>query len=103
MTTLLLNYLKIGSKLNFCQIFHPTVLCRHGCYHNRRLDKAPCSNDIKAIIKDYIVNDDLYFEENYTKKQLLKVLKSYSIKKKYFCDTLAGTYGAQTSSLPLYI
>ena len=71
-------------------------------YHSRQLNKAPSSNDTKSKIQEYMYNHDIYFHENYTKKELLEVLKSLSIKKQYYCDELAESIGQTVLRLPPY-
>jgi transposase len=43
-----------------------------------------------------------FFEENYSKKQLLEVLRVFSFKKMYQIDTLAEEMGHKIVRLPPY-
>jgi transposase len=45
---------------------------------------------------------DIFFEENYSKKQLLEVIKAFSFKKMYQIDTLAEEMGNKIVRLPPY-
>lgn len=78
------------------------IVMDNASYHSRQLNKAPSSNDTKPKIQEYMYNHDIYFHENYTKKELLEVLKSLSIKKQYYCDELAESIGHTVLRLPPY-
>lgn len=78
------------------------IVMDNASYHSRQLNKAPCSNDTKADIQEYMHNKDIYFHENYTKKELLEVLKAFNIKKEYTCDNLAESLGHTVLRLPPY-
>ena len=57
-------------------------------YHSRQLNKVPNSNNTKVEIQNYMMENNIYFEETYTKKDLLNVLKTFNIEKEYICDNL---------------
>ena len=46
--------------------------------------------------------NDIYFEDNYRKNELLEVLNAFSIKKTYVCDTMATEMGHTVLRLPPY-
>lgn len=43
-------------------------------YHSRQLNKVPNNSNTKLQIQEFLQKNDIYFEENYSKKQLLEVL-----------------------------
>lgn len=71
-------------------------------YHSRELNKVPGASSTKHAIQEYFYDNDIYFEECYTKKQLLEVLKSQNLVKEYICDNMANTTGHCVLRLPPY-
>jgi hypothetical protein len=56
-------------------------------------EKIPNSNSKKCEIAEFLYKKDIFFEENYSKKQLLEILRAFSFKKIYQIDTLAEEMG----------
>lgn len=71
-------------------------------YHSRECNKVPSGSSSKQEIKEFLYDKDIYFEEHYTKKQLLEVLKSYNFEKTYICDNMAELKGHKVLRLPPY-
>jgi hypothetical protein len=44
-------------------------------------------------LPNFFIKKDMFFEENYSKKQLLEVLRAFSLKKIYQINTLAEEMG----------
>uniref|UniRef100_A0A6P7H1A1 Uncharacterized protein LOC114349106 n=1 Tax=Diabrotica virgifera virgifera TaxID=50390 RepID=A0A6P7H1A1_DIAVI len=49
------------------------IVMDNASYHSRLLKKIPNSSSSKQELKDFLSDNDLYFEDNYNKKQLLEV------------------------------
>lgn len=81
---------------------HSVIVMDNASYHSRLLQKAPNSSSRKTEIQEYLLQNDIYFEPDYKKEQLLEVLKSYAIKKQYACDSLAEEQGHTVLRLPPY-
>ncbi|RZC39542.1 DDE 3 domain containing protein, partial [Asbolus verrucosus] len=71
-------------------------------YHSAQTEKIPNTSSNKEEIKEFLQNNDLFFEESYTKKQLLEVLKTRQFTKKYNVDDMAKERGFQVLRLPPY-
>lgn len=78
------------------------IVMDNASYHSRQLHKSPSANNTKIEIQNYLLENDIYFEESYLKNELLEVLKSFSIKKVYVCDALAEEMGHTVLRLPPY-
>jgi transposase len=78
------------------------IVMDNASYHSRQLHKSPSANNTKIEIQNYLLENDIYFEESYLKNELLEVLKSFSIKKVYVCDALAEDMGHTVLRLPPY-
>ncbi|XP_017795847.1 PREDICTED: uncharacterized protein LOC108577227 [Habropoda laboriosa] len=44
-------------------------------YHSRQVQKIPCKSSSKVEIQDFLLKYNLFFEDNYTKDELLEILK----------------------------
>lgn len=44
-------------------------------YHSSQVKKIPNSSSTESEIPEFFIENDIYFEENYTKKQMFEVLK----------------------------
>lgn len=71
-------------------------------YHSRQVKKLPNSNSTKAEISDFLQKNDLYYEDSYTKNQLLEVLKTKTFQKEYVIDSMAIAAGHTVLRLPPY-
>lgn len=78
------------------------IVMDNASYHSRQLKKTPCSNSTKATIQDFMLENDIYFDFSYNKKELLQILKAMDIKKAYVCDTMAAESGHTVLRLPPY-
>lgn len=71
-------------------------------YHSAQMKTIPNSNSNKATIMDFLHEHDLYYEETYTKKQLLEVLRTRTYDKEYVIDNEAIKHGHEVVRLPPY-
>lgn len=71
-------------------------------YHSRIYEKIPNSSSTKSEIQNFLHTHDLYYEETYTKKELLEVLKTKTFNKPYVIDEIAKAYGHTVLRLPPY-
>lgn len=71
-------------------------------YHSRVRVRVPTSSSTKDELKFFLEQNDLYYEECYTKKQLLEVLRTKTFKKEYVIDCLAKQAGHEVLRLPPY-
>ena len=78
------------------------IVMDNASYHSRQLNKVPNSNNTKVEIQNYMMENNIYFEETYRKKDLLNVLKTFNIEKEYICDNLASANGHTVLRLPPY-
>lgn len=78
------------------------IVMDNASYHSRQIKKVPTCNNTKAEIMEYLYNNDIYFEENYNKKQLLEVLQTKPVPKQYYCDVAAEKLGHTVLRLPPY-
>jgi hypothetical protein len=78
------------------------IVLNNASYHSVMLEKIPNSNSKKCEIAEFLYKKDIFFEENYSKKQLLEVLRAFSFKKIYQIDTLAEEIGHKVIRLPPY-
>lgn len=78
------------------------IVMDNASYHSRQIVKIPTTNSKKAEIQDFLINNNLYFDVNYTKSKLLQVLATESFPKCYFVDELAKQKGHFVLRLPPY-
>lgn len=78
------------------------IVMDNASYHSRQAKIIPNSNNTKAEIQNFMIENDLYFEEIYKKRELLEVLKAFKINKEYECDKLAAENGHTVLRLPPY-
>ncbi|XP_072377601.1 uncharacterized protein [Diabrotica undecimpunctata] len=78
------------------------IVMDNASYHSRLLNKIPNSSSSKQELKDFLSENDLYFEDKYNKKQLLEVLRTKTYKKQYIQDTIAIQHGHNVLRLPPY-
>ncbi|XP_072398350.1 uncharacterized protein [Diabrotica undecimpunctata] len=71
-------------------------------YHSRLHKRIPNSSSSKQELKDFLSENDLYFEDNYNKKQLLEVFRTKTYKKQYIVNTIAIQHGHNVLRLPPY-
>jgi hypothetical protein len=57
------------------------IVLDNASYHSVMSEKIPNSNSKKCEIVEFLYKKDIFFEENYSKKQLLEVLRAFSLKK----------------------
>lgn len=78
------------------------IVMDNASYHSRQIEKIPSSASNKTEIMEFLYKEHLYFEENYTKKELLEVLKTKQFKKRFVIDDLARLNGHEVLRLPPY-
>lgn len=81
---------------------HTVIVLDNAPYHSRLQRKIPNMNSLKSEIQDFLVEEDLYFDEKYTKKQLIEVLNTRLYEKVYFVDHCAELNGHTVLRLPPY-
>jgi hypothetical protein len=57
------------------------IVLDNASYHSVMSEKIPNSTSKKCEIAEFLYKKDIFFEENYSKKQLLEVLRAFSLKK----------------------
>lgn len=78
------------------------IVMDNASYHSRQISKIPSTSSNKEEIQIFLMDHDLYFEECYTKKQLLEVLRTKTFEKKYVIENIARQYGHSVLRLPPY-
>ena len=71
-------------------------------YHSRQMNKAPTSSSTKGDIKTWLQQNDIDYDEEMLKVELLDLVRSSSHKKTYFVDELAKEHGHQVLRLAPY-
>lgn len=78
------------------------IVMDNASYHSRQSRKVPSSSSRKEDIQDFLLENDLFYEEHYNKKQLLEVLKTRTFKKEFVVDVMAENAGHTVLRLPPY-
>lgn len=78
------------------------IVMDNASYHSRQVVKIPNAASTKLEISKFLEENDLYFEENYSKKQLLEVLYTKKFEKQYYIDNIAADQGHTVLRLPPY-
>lgn len=78
------------------------IVMDNASYHSAQKEKIPNMSSKKEDIQEFLIANDLYFEETYTKKQLMEVLKTKTFEKKYNVDNMAKERGFKVLRLPPY-
>lgn len=78
------------------------IVLDNASYHSRQIQKVPNTSSTKATIQKFLLEHDLFYEDNYTKGQLLEVLRTGDFKKQYHIDEQAKTRGLTVLRLPPY-
>lgn len=71
-------------------------------YHSRLQKKIPNSSSNKETIQEFLYESNIFFENSYTKKQLLECIKSFEFSKEYVVDTIARKHNHDVLRLPPY-
>lgn len=71
-------------------------------YHSRQQNKVPTKCNNKKDIKEFLEANNLYYEEHYTKNQLLEVMNTKEYLKDYYVDSRAKEAGHTILRLPPY-
>ncbi|XP_072401055.1 uncharacterized protein [Diabrotica undecimpunctata] len=78
------------------------IVLDNASYHSRQLKKIPNKYSRKDELQDFLLPQDLYFEDWYTKDQLVEVLNTKLFVKEYIIDDGASKNGHTTLRLPPY-
>ncbi|PSN49869.1 hypothetical protein C0J52_14141, partial [Blattella germanica] len=70
--------------------------------HNKQDNKIPSTNSLKSEIQEWLWNDNIPFDPEMTKAELLISAKQYRPKKTYSIDKLYADAGFTILRLPLY-
>lgn len=92
----------------FCDTLLPNlpkdsvIVMDNAPYHSRQQNKVPTKCNNKKDIKEFLEANDLYFEDHYTKNQLIEVMKTKEYLKDYYVDNRAKEAGHTILRLPPY-
>lgn len=78
------------------------IVLDNASYHSRQIIKVPNKSSKKDEIQCFLMDNNLYFEECYTKKQLLEVLQTKEFEKVYALENIAAKHGHTILRLPPY-
>lgn len=78
------------------------VVYDNASYHSSLAEKIPNMGSKKEVLQDFLRQHDLYYENHYTKKQLIEVLKTKTFDKTYIVDDLVKASGNIPLRLPPY-
>lgn len=71
-------------------------------YHCRQVEKVPTAGSTKSEIKDFLIKNELFFDETYKKADLLEVLRTKLFTKKIVIEQMAKQHGHEILRLPPY-
>lgn len=71
-------------------------------YHSREEKRIPNASSRKEEIMEFLRENDTYYEDSYTKVQLLEVLRTKEFRKSYRIDKIAIENGYRVIKLPPY-
>lgn len=92
----------------FCNTLLPNlpessvIVMDNAPYHSRQQNKVPTKSNNKKDIKEFLEANNVYYEEHYTKKQLLEVMNTKEYLKDYYVDNRAKEAGHTILRLPPY-
>jgi transposase len=78
------------------------IVMDNASYHSRQIIKVPTSSSSKNEIKLFLEENDLFYEETYSKQELLEVLRTKKFEKQYYVDHMAMVHGHSVLRLPPY-
>lgn len=78
------------------------IVLDNASYHSRLSEKIPTTSSNKTEIKGFLSKHDLFFEETYSKKELLEVLHTKNFDKQYVIDDMSEKNGHTVLRLPPY-
>lgn len=78
------------------------IVLDNASYHSRLFEKIPTTASNKTEIKEFLLSRNLFYEDSYSKKDLLEVLHTQTFEKCYFIDELALKNGHSVLRLPPY-
>ncbi|XP_050509051.1 uncharacterized protein LOC126886230 [Diabrotica virgifera virgifera] len=78
------------------------IVLDNASYYSKQLKKIPNKYSRKDELQDFLLSQDLYFEDWYTKDQLVEVLNTKLFVKEYIIDEAASKNGHTTLRLPPY-
>ena len=78
------------------------IIMDNASYHSRQVNKAPTSSSTKNEIKSWLRQNDMDFEEDMLKVELLDVVRRSCHKRTYVVDELAKEHGHQVLRLAPY-
>ncbi|KAJ3658528.1 hypothetical protein Zmor_010262 [Zophobas morio] len=84
--------------------YKTVIIMDNAPYHSVRLEKPPTRSSNKSYMQDYLKNIDIFFEPNYTKKQLWSLIEPTLPNNpvKYEIDTICYNSGIDVLRLPPY-
>lgn len=83
---------------------HSVIVMDNASYHSRQVTKIPNSQSSKADLQNFLHENNLYFHENYSKMELMEVLKCKVFDKQYYVDKFGRqfwTHRVETTTIPL--
>lgn len=92
----------------FCDSLLPSlpkgsvIVMDNAPYHSRQENKVPTKCSDKKTIQAFLEGNDLYYEDHYTKKQLVEVMNTKEYLKHYYVDNRAKEAGHTVLRLPPY-
>lgn len=107
-----LDYHEDMNGTNFEDWFEKTLIPRlpessvivldNAPYHSRTVKTIPKSTSTKETIQKFLIENDIYFEDKYTKTELLDCIKAFEVRREYVIDTIAKRKGHDVLRLPPY-
>lgn len=79
------------------------IVMDNASYHSRKLEKVPNASSNKKTIKEWLLSKDIYFEEDYLKRELLEVVNKYKNQfNGYIIEEIAKKHDVKILRLPPY-
>jgi len=68
--------------------------------HSRRYNKTPTQSTNNESIKEWLKDNNIYFDYNLKKKDLLGIVRQNPIRPRYYVDDIVGKFGFTPSFAP---
>jgi transposase len=71
--------------------------------HSRQYNKTPTMSSNKTTIKEWLINNNIYFDEYLGKKQLIEIVKNNPKPPQYYVDDIVKKFNCHPLRLPPYM
>jgi transposase len=82
---------------------HSVVIYDNCSIHSRRYNRTPNTNTNKETIKNWLINNNIEFDDNLTKAQLLEIVKTNPRNPNYYADDIVRSFNCHPLRTPPYV